>query len=667
MSRHGARLDAADKQWHLTSPTPYDPPLTYGGWRQSHALGARIASILHQRENEANSQPLNGLLQHPSIATLDANDHTDDGHQAPDRREAGGRKHRIILHTSPFLRCVQTAIAVSAGISEAHEGLNTTKSHAAHPAHPAHPMHSGSPHIRAMEHWNSPQLSAISEPEEFDEGQSRTSRITTGQASKPLLRTDAFLGEWLSPGYFEDITHPPDSVMMVAGAKANLLREKHHAIEIEGGGSKKAAVGNFPGGWGGRTIDANANANSDDDGPLARLSGLNRSLPRLNRSSSHSSAGTLAHRSMNKPQGEIENATSSKDGGYASPTPSYAISPLAPIPPGYVAYAKDTCVDVDYQWDSMRPPHEWGNGGQYDEEWSSMHKRLRHGLQQMIFWYGQLDSRRLAPVGEEPAELARLDEEDEDDTDIVLILVTHSAGCNALMGALTNQPVLLDAGMASLTMAVRKPEAEETCLHPLVPISSGFRRRRSSIDLGLSELFEVKIMASTDHLRAGSVTSSHRSASASISHNSPRYRSASPASTSSSYSAADGGSFSDMNGSHAVGGGMHRSSSAAIPRSNGLWSKPTGTTPTGLWGSPVTTPSEATFEQRPARDKSPLRESTTLKQNEREEEEADTLQSTQLKENNRPESGGLWGVPPTTPPSDREKGPKRRWTHSEHR
>jgi len=659
MFRHGARLDAADKQWHLTSPTPYDPPLTYGGWRQSHALGARIASILHHRENEANYQPLNGLLQHPSITTLDAQDHSGDGHRASGRREAGGRKHRIILHTSPFLRCVQTAIAVSAGISETRKSLNIAKSHA---PHPAHPMHSGSPHIRAMEHWSSPQLSAISEPEEFDKGQSWISQATTGQASRALLRTDAFLGEWMSPGYFEDITHPPDSVMMVAGAKASLLREKHHATQIEGGGRKKAVMGNFPGGWGGGTADATANANSDDEGPLTRLSGLNQSLPRLNRSSSHSSAGTLAHRSVHKPQGEVENATSSKDGGYVSPTPSYAISPLEPIPPGYVAYAKDTCVDVDYQWDSMRPPHEWGGGGQYGEEWSSMHKRFRHGLQQMIFWYGQLDTKRLAPVGEEPPELPSLGDEDEDNTDIVLILVTHSAGCNALVGALTNQPVLLDAGMASLTMAVRKPEPEEA-----EPMSPGSRRRRSSIDLGLSQHFEVKIMASTDHLRAGSVTSSHRSASASVSHNSPRYRSVSSASTSSSYSAADEGSFSDMNGSHAAGRGLHRSSSAAIPRSNGLWSKPTGSIPNGLWASPVTTQSEATLEPRPARNESPLHESTTLKHNEREEEEVEKVESAQLKENNRPQNDGLWGVPPTTPPSDREKGPKRRWTHSEHR
>jgi len=118
-----------------------------------------------------------------------------------------------------------------------------------------------------------------------------------------------------------------------------------------------------------------------------------------------------------------------------------------------------------------------------------MHKRFRGGLQQMILWYGQHDRERLAPSGEEPDTLSRLDEDDEDDVDIVLVLVTHSAGCNALMGALTNQPVLLDAGMASLTMAIRK--SEEPRSQSPEPMSSGARRRRSSVDLGLSELFEV--------------------------------------------------------------------------------------------------------------------------------------------------------------------------------
>jgi hypothetical protein len=54
---HGARLDQANKDWHLTSPTPYDPPLTYGGWTQSRALGARIATLLQTRESSDLTPP----------------------------------------------------------------------------------------------------------------------------------------------------------------------------------------------------------------------------------------------------------------------------------------------------------------------------------------------------------------------------------------------------------------------------------------------------------------------------------------------------------------------------------------------------------------------------------------------------------------------------------
>lgn len=663
--RHGARIDAADKQWHLTSPTPYDPPLTYGGWRQSHALGARIATILQKREIGEDSQPRNGILKHPSISSLEESDHNDNKYIVQGRQRAQQRRHRVILHTSPFLRCVQSSIAISAGLAEAQASMKPEGPINAKPQNPhaTHPLHSGSPHIRAMEGWNSPQLTAISEPEEFEEEHFQNDQIRPGQGPKPLLRTDAFLGEWLSPSYFEDITHPPDSVMMVAGAKASLLREKSSTSELRVSSTEKPPVGNFPGGWGGGTSNLNQNVNDDTDGPFTRLSGLNRNLPRLNRSSSHSSAGSLAHRSSQRHHSELENIASSNTDGYVSPTPSYAVSPVGPIPPGYVAHAKDACVDVDYQWDSMRPPHEWGDGGQFGEEWSSMHKRFRRGLQQMILWYGQSDSEKSTPGGREALEFQNLDCKEEDDTDLVLVLVTHSAGCNALMGALTNQPVLLDAGMASLTMAVRRPDVDNRTAGSPEPLSPGSRRRRSSIDLGISEHYEVKIMASTEHLRPGNVSISHRSSSASLYHLTPRYRSSSLASTSSALSAADGGSSSDSDSGQASSGGLNRSFTAAAPRSNGLWSKPEAVAPTGLWGSSVNPQPEAPLVQNPAHNISPLRESTKANKAIPFEQAAGET----LEENHRPESGGLWGAPPLPSPGDREKGPKRRWTHSEHR
>lgn len=138
-------------------------------------------------------------------------------------------------------------------------------------------------------------------------------------------------------------------------------------------------------------------------------------------------------------------------------------------------------------------------------------------------------------------------------------------------------------------------------------------------------------MASTDHLRSGSVTPSNRPASASISHNQPRLRSGSLASTNSSFSAADGVSFPETNGSQ-VSLGLHRSSTTTTLRSNGLWSKPISTTPTGLWGSPVTSQPQTDFDQRPHRPDSPLREVTTVNQS-------------QTEEYNSPPNGGLWGAP----------------------
>src|SRR5579862_4419789 len=74
--RHGARLDQFDLDWHLTSPTPYDPPLTTKGVQQAKQTGLAISS-----------------------------------HLAPDI------KH-VILHTSPFLRCVQTSLALASSIKE---------------------------------------------------------------------------------------------------------------------------------------------------------------------------------------------------------------------------------------------------------------------------------------------------------------------------------------------------------------------------------------------------------------------------------------------------------------------------------------------------------------------------------------------------------------------
>ena len=323
--------------------------------------------------------------------------------------------------------------------------------------------------------------SPSSAPDAEKQAEQQTSSPKLKPFIKARLRLDAFLGEWLSPDYYEAITPPPGSVLMIASAKADLLRRGEYIDMTEDAVRATSSRGHFPGGWG-------SDQKSNEDTPAADQStsqGRDRANTHGSTISQRSAAGQNATTPVNSP-------------GYLPPVPRYAVSPADPIPIGYVAHARDASIEVDYQWDSTRPPQDWGNGGEYGEEWSSMHKRFRKGLQHMISWY-RIHRESAHHVGGHKRILhPHDDEEDDGDTDVVLILVTHGAGCNALIGALTNQPVLMDVGMASLTMAVRKEDSVVS------NGSSAVLRNGSSHDHNLSNDYTVLLTASTEHLRAGS-------------------------------------------------------------------------------------------------------------------------------------------------------------------
>lgn len=431
--RHGARLDAADKQWHLTSPTPYDPPLTYGGWNQSKALGNRIANILRTRE---------GI-------------------------EGAARKSSVIIHTSPFLRCVQTSMAISAGLAQDPGRVKISQS-----AGPKHTRDHSAPVLSSQSTGKPYKLGLIT-------ATAPAERSSKASIEKSLLRVDAFLGEWLTPDYYESITPPPGSTMMIASAKAEILRsEDYSSLVTNSDLNTKSHNRGFPGGWQSPTILA---ASKPLDG-LSDLTSLGDALPRRDRGCSLSTTSTARYTGRHH-----ELPSKIEHGVYQPPVPNYAISGSEPIPPGYVAHARDACVEVDYQWDSMRPPQQWGSGGEYGEEWSSMHHRFRAGLGNMIRWYAENDAldHHAAAASDEAVDAA----------DLVLILVSHGAGCNALIGALTDKPVLLDVGMASLTMAVRRPSLSPMTDKPL-----------HTHDLSLSSQYHMAIQASTEHLRRSTVT-----------------------------------------------------------------------------------------------------------------------------------------------------------------
>lgn len=381
----------------------------------------------------------------------------------------------------------------------------------------------GSPSLRPRDASASPQLRPVPEHESEAREYLRSSLKEKDPAphSRATLRVDAFLGEWLSPDYFEMITPPPESTLMVTAAKAELLRPADK-IETYTPSSPVVSGGNL---WGtpqvGRQHSSSvSNVPSplahETNGPLENWQVFSRDVPSRDRTNS---LGTSKQSEHFRPA-DSSNLSQKHDNtsGYSPPTPTYAISPGDPIPRGYVAHARDQCVNVDYKWDSMREPQCWGDGGRFGEEWSQMHKRFRHGLSSMVDWYATTRSESKQPTHHHH-EVAP---EEDDDEELVVVLITHGAGCNALIGALTNQPVLLDFGMASLTMAVRKdatstsPSAGEQgspsdspapgnspALHPADAVSRPLPRRQSSIDAGLSSHYEMKIIASSEHLRPG--------------------------------------------------------------------------------------------------------------------------------------------------------------------
>ena len=691
--RHGARLDAADTQWHLTSPTPYDSPLTYGGWRQSQALGARIASIIQSREAEPGWHTI-----HTSNGTVE-----DEGNGAREQRfheyhppRTRRRRHKVVLHSSPFLRCVQTSIAISAGMAQ-YRGEPKASGHHSHSR--SHAMHSGSPHVHAMDDGNSRHLSAIPEPESGCITRRRNRSWGSRKIPQALLRVDPFLGEWLSPEYFDKITPPPESKLMVASAKGELLRQGDPIDMLHI--AKRTGTGRANLLWGGGASSTRSYS-SDEDTPLNDMTSLSKNMPRLGRTNSNNvgSPSTTLRSSMRLTT-RGDRSPNSERSYYVPPTPSYAVSPSQPIPQGYVAHARDACVNVDTQWDSLRPPLEWGNGGEYGEEWSNMHRRFRRGLHEMILWYRSHEpSETLEPISDGSSQSQPIsggsgsqdtessasaptcrgsDGSGDDDVDTVLVLVTHGAGCNALIGALTNQPVLLDVGMASLTMAVRKSIDYKRVAPPAssMPKSSS-RRRQSSIDLGLAEDYEMKIVASTDHLRPGSpflagpkVQLNHP-----VREKSP-YRYERPGftggnSSASSTLASDHHDESDGSDSTPTSSrleGLQRSATTAVHPSGGLWTKPEpkkADTTTGNGTKSSNAPLVAVHGLDGTANKPRLEQVKSDPTNgdlgDKRLTNGDPLNGNQGRSII---PNGLWGAPPQALATERDTGAKRRWTLSQ--
>lgn len=276
---------------------------------------------------------------------------------------------------------------------------------------------------------------------------------------------------------------------MLASAKANLLRKEDYSNNPNFAAYNNAAPG--------------AQTWSQPPAPITPVSSLDNvsSLAEALRKAGRSDSVTSV-----TSNGESRLLTG---GAYVAPIPAYAISHNAEIPNGYVPHARDNCCHVDYQWDSMRGTLDWGDGGSLGEEWTSMHKRFRKGLQKLVDWYSTAENPTQMVTKERKTSVSddyvMVDDDEDVEIESVVVIVSHGAGCNALIGAITHQPVLTDVGLASLTEAVRKPGVNEVKDAGLarVPSDGSDTVSESSGLVAIHEYYDLKLFASNEHLNNG--------------------------------------------------------------------------------------------------------------------------------------------------------------------
>lgn len=383
------------------------------------------------------------------------------------------------------------------------------------------------------------------------------------QYVKPLLRLDAWLGEWLAEDYYIDITPPPPTPLLVGSAKADYIRP---------------------------SSGIQSHMTQHNASPLYNMSSMAASLP------------------------------AAFTGGFVAPSPTWRVSPNGQIPRGYFSHAKEY-AEFDIGWDSTK----LGGGGEYREEWTSMHKRFKNGWNRLLWYYATEDQhvatsatqwkrcgassfgagvkndssdsivtvkeisaapQTLTPINGnptpplsdcgEPDERDINGEEEDEEIETVLVLVTHGAGCNALIGAITHQPVLIDIGIASVTMAVRRD------LEPELPSFPHYNHSHSApvvgdIPASPPVKYTLQIVANNEHIRSGGTPTSTPPVSPHLrSLNKNRYGAGSSLTTIGSFTL-NGSGIGNGNGISMFGNNsVKRSASSAStgPAPKGLWSRP---------------------------------------------------------------------------------------------
>lgn len=434
----------------------------------------RIGSILHQFEHQKSR--VDSPIQDSS---------TNCYFQSENCQIGDKRSLNVVMHSSPYLRCTQTAIAVSSGIAKAYD-----KSSCANQPEILRSGQQGTVQGSKQQEANSINSSfaaqSCMERPEFYPGKKSPKRLSSKIKTRKIkLRLDAFLGEWLTDDYFEHMYASPNATHLLETAKTDLLREPEAMDDCS-----ENTIQNY-------ITKENLAKYPTDEGSGQYFATDN--LPEQYFQSQAHPNNENRRRSIYKRNDIKLSLISSKnldpDNRRGRATPYHDKSSRSEsIPQGIIDQARIRYVEVDSQWDSTKEPLLCGNGGELGEDWSSMHQRLTTGLRRLLKWHTNEESHNLEPSGATSV----LSTEDYK-SDTVLIIVTHGAACNALIGAFTNQPVVIDVDTSSFTAFVRKEGVnEEPSKYPTT-----LRTDLSTSPCDLSDIYDLKLLAATQHLQPG--------------------------------------------------------------------------------------------------------------------------------------------------------------------
>lgn len=118
-----------------------------------------------------------------------------------------------------------------------------------------------------------------------------------------------------------------------------------------------------------------------------------------------------------------------------NPPPSDGHSSIAGNSTLWLATNRKSGVSIDTLWSLSK----LGKSGLYGESWGSMHKRFIKGMENLLQYYERTNNNGAKGTP-------------------IIIVVTHGAGCNSLLGYLSNQPLLTKVGLAQFVVAQRNAD-----------------------------------------------------------------------------------------------------------------------------------------------------------------------------------------------------------------